>query len=175
MIGLDNDTVFAQLFLNQYHLLSPLHHEVPTRIKRALDHAGKLCFISTRQNTFTTPQHDGETANIDISLDNALSSSVLDGDHDWCCICYVTKSTFIGSHSLVDGLHVVPIRETYVDVGVLEPKTRVDVGSNFVVRFHDILNIHVDKIVEGIYVLLHKAFHFQKSGQQEPFVLPSFT
>ncbi len=54
---------------------------------------------------------------------------------------------------------------------VLQPESRVDVGRDFVVRLDDALDVDVDEIVEGIYVLLDESFYFKKSGQQKPFVL----
>ena len=40
-------------------------------------------------------------------------------------------------------------------VRVLEPKFWIDVGGDFVIRFDDVLDVDVDKVVEGVDVLLH--------------------
>jgi hypothetical protein len=54
----------------------------------------------------------------------------------------------VRGHALVDGFNVSTIRKTDVNVGVLEPKPRVHVGSNLVVRFYDVLEVHIDEVIE---------------------------
>jgi hypothetical protein len=71
----------------------------------------------------------------------------------------------VWSHTLVNRFDVSAIREADVDVGVFEPETGVDIRGDFVVSLDDVLEIDVDKVIEGVYVLLDKAFHFEKGGQ----------
>jgi hypothetical protein len=66
----------------------------------------------------------------------------------------------MGSEALRHGFRVVTIWESDVDVGILEPKARVNIGCNFVICFDDVLNVRVHKVVEGIDVLFHESFDF---------------
>jgi hypothetical protein len=72
---------------------------------------------------------------------------------------------------LVYRLQLVSIRETNVNVGVLEPETRVNVGGDFVVRLDNVFDIGIDKVVEGVDVLFHQPFDLEKGWEKEPFVL----
>ena len=52
-----------------------------------------------------------------------------------------------------------------------EEKARVDITENIFVGLEDFFHVDVDKIIEGIDMLFHKTFNFEKSRQQFPFIL----
>ncbi len=81
-IGLDDDTILAELLLNENNLLGALHDEVPAGIERTFRHAGQVRVRTIGQDAFTAPQHDGEAPDSGIPLHNVLSAGVHYRDHD---------------------------------------------------------------------------------------------
>ena len=75
------------------------------------------------------------------------------------------------SDRFVDGIWVRAVGETDVNIGVLEPETRVYIRGDFAVCFYDILDVYVNKVVERVDVLLDETLDLKKRGQQQPFVL----
>ena len=75
--------------------------------------------------------------------------------------------------TLVDRVGVCPVGEAYLNVGVLQPKARIDIGGHLVVRAKNVLNIDVHEIVKGVYMLLHKTFDLEEGWKEKPFVLCS--
>jgi len=53
-----------------------------------------------------------------------------------------------------------------MNVGILQPEAGIDVRRDFVICFQDVLDVHIDKVIEGVNVLLDKAFDFQKGWEQ---------
>ncbi len=72
----------------------------------------------------------------------------------------------MGRNAFVHGLDFISVWKADIDVGELEPEARVDVGSNFIVCLDDILDVNIDKVIEGIDMLLDETFDFEKGGQQ---------
>lgn len=68
------------------------------------------------------------------------------------------------SNFLVDGLHFISIRKPDVDVGVFEPEARINVRGDFVIGLHDVLDVDIDEIVEGINMLFYESFYFEECG-----------
>lgn len=127
-VDFDDDTVLAELFLNENDLFGPFDDEITTGVKGTLCHPGQLGLVSTGEDALVAAQHDRDTADVDIwSLDDLLSAGVLDGDVDRCAVCGISETTFVGSDGFVDGVWVCPVRETDGDVGVFEPEPGVDV------------------------------------------------
>ena len=90
---------------------------------------------------------------------------------DWCAVRDVSQATFMRRNALVDRIEIGPIRESNVDVSVLEPEPRVNVRRDFIVSFDDILDIYIDEIVERVYMLLDKSLYFKKGWKEKPFIL----
>lgn len=65
-VGLNNDTVLAQLFLNKDDLFRAFDDEIPTRVKRAFAHLSQLGFGATCEHAFVAPEHDGKSSNVHI-------------------------------------------------------------------------------------------------------------
>lgn len=63
-------------------------------------------------------------------------------------------------HSFVDGLDLISVWKSYIDVGIFEPESRIDIGSDFVVSFHDVFNINIDEVVERVSMLFDETFDF---------------
>jgi hypothetical protein len=74
-------------------------------------------------------------------------------------------------NTLVDRVEIRPVRESNVDVGVLEPESRVDVRRDFVISFDNVLDIQIDEVVKRVYMLFDESLYFKKSGEQKPFIL----
>lgn len=68
-------------------------------------------------------------------------------------------------NALVYGVRIRSVRESHMNVGVLEPEPRVDVRSHFVVCFHNVLDVNIYEVVERVDMLLNEAFDFQKCRQ----------
>lgn len=170
-VPLNDDTIFAQLFLHQDDLFRSLHDKISSGVKRTFSHLRQLSFTASSQYTLATSQHDRQSPNIDIPLDYSLAPSILNCDHDWCAICDVSQTTFVGSKLLIDSPHFISVRESDVDIDVLEKETRVDIRGDFIVRFDDVFYVNIDEVVERVDMLLDKTFDLQKCRQKEPFVL----
>lgn len=76
-----------------------------------------------------------------------------------------------GDVLLVVRLGLVAVGEADLDVHELDPEARVDVGRDLVVGLDDVLDVGVDKVVEGVDVLLDEALDLEEGGEEEPFVL----
>lgn len=72
---------------------------------------------------------------------------------------------------LVESGRFISVRKCNMNIGVFQPEARVDVRSDFVIRFEDVLDVYINKIVERVYVLFNKTLHFEKGGQKQPLVL----
>lgn len=68
-------------------------------------------------------------------------------------------------YPFVDGRNFISVRETNIDVTVFEPESRIDVGSDFVISFHDIFYVDIDKVIERVNVLFDEPFDLEKRGQ----------
>ena len=145
-------------------LFRSLYHKVSTGIERTFDHPRELSLGLSCQNTLATSQHDGEPTNINISLDDGFASSILDSDYYRGGVGDIPEATFVWGDFLVDSGHFITIGKPDVDVGVFEPKTRVDVRSDFMVCFNDVLNVDVDEVVERIDVLFDETLDLQEGG-----------
>ena len=75
------------------------------------------------------------------------------------------------SDAFVDRVRVRPIREANADIGVFEPETGVNVRGDFAIGFENVLDIDINKVVEGVDMLFHEPFHLEKGRQQQPFIL----
>lgn len=47
---------------------------------------------------------------------------------------------------------------------LLKPESIIDVTPDELVRLQNIFNLMVDKVVEGVDMLLHKPLHLEKGG-----------
>jgi len=65
----------------------------------------------------------------------------------------------------VDSVGVRAIRHTHVDVRVFEPEARIYVRCNLVISPENVKQIDIDKVVEGVNVLLDKPLDFQESRE----------
>lgn len=75
------------------------------------------------------------------------------------------------SDAFIDCVEICAVWSTYIDIGVFEPKPRVDVGCDFVIGLNDVFDVEIDKVVERIYVLFDETFYFEECGEKKPFVL----
>lgn len=77
-VGLNDNTILAELLLDNDHLFCTFHHEISTWIQGTFNHPCQLCLVLPRQYTFVAPKHDRQPAYVDIwSPNNAFTSSVL--------------------------------------------------------------------------------------------------
>jgi hypothetical protein len=67
--------------------------------------------------------------------------------------------------TLVYRVQISAVGEADMNVRVLEPKARIDIRGDFVIGPYDIFDVHIDKIVEGVDVLLDQTFDFQECRQ----------
>ena len=89
-----------------------------------------------------------------------LSTSVLNIDEDRCAVCCVTKSAFLWCDAFVDRVCICPLRKPNLNVRILQPEPGIDIRSDFIIGFDDVLDIYIDEIVEGIYMLFNEALDF---------------
>lgn len=90
---------------------------------------------------------------------------------DWCAIRYVAYPAFMWGDTFVNCIEICAVWCTYIDISIFEPETRVDIRCDFIIGFYDAFDIGIHKVVEGVYVLFDKTFHFEECGEKQPFVL----
>jgi hypothetical protein len=60
-------------------------------------------------------------------------------------------------NAFVDRIRIRTIRKSNMNVGILQPEPGIYVRGDFVIRFQDVLDVDIDKVIEGIDVLFDKA------------------
>ena len=68
-------------------------------------------------------------------------------------------------NAFIDRVCVRAIRKSDMDVGILQPESGIHVRRDLVIRFQDVLDIHIDKVIEGIDMLFDKTLDFKKGRQ----------
>jgi hypothetical protein len=63
-------------------------------------------------------------------------------------------------NAFVDRVCVRTIRKSNMNVGVLQPESGIYVRRDFVICFQDVLDVHIDKIIEGVDVLFDETLDF---------------
>lgn len=53
----------------------------------------------------------------------------------------------------------------------LDIEERIHIAGHLAVDLDNVLDVHIDEVVEGVYVLLHQALHTQECRHKLPFVL----
>lgn len=66
--------------------------------------------------------------------------------------------------TLVYRVQISAVWEADVNVGVFEPKARIDIRGDLVVGSDDVLDVHIDEIVERVDVLLDQTFDSEEGG-----------
>jgi hypothetical protein len=164
-VGFNNDSILTQLLLNKNDLLGTFDDKVAARIQWTFRHTCQLSVRFPRQHALATPQHDRKTTDDNLFADKILSSGVLDGNCYWRTVCDIAQSTFVRRYAFLDCIHVCTIGKPDFDIEIFEPETRVDVGCNLAIGFHNVFDVNVHEIIEGIDVLLDEAFYFEKCGE----------
>ena len=95
---------------------------------------------------------------------------IFDVDSDESGVGHIAQSTLVGGNRLgiVEGfLHVwLPDR----NIEVLQVEGGVCIAPHHLVGPHDLLDLHVDEVVERIDVLLDETLHLQKGREELPLV-----
>jgi hypothetical protein len=89
----------------------------------------------------------------------------LNGDNDWRSISRIAKPAFVWCYFGTNRAIIIPVGKANVHVRVFEPKTRIDIRGDFMIGLDNIFNVHIDKVVERVYVLFDKTLNFEKSRQ----------
>ena len=119
-VGLNNDTVLAQLFLNKDDLFRAFDDEIPTRVERAFAHLSQLGFGATCKYAFVAPEHDGKTPYVHIRpSDDILPSRILNGDENGSTVRRISQTALVGCNTFVDRVCVCAVGKSDMDVGVL--------------------------------------------------------
>lgn len=96
-LGFDDDSVFAQLFLDKDDFLGAIDDEVPAGVDRALVEIFHLLLGLVRKHTFGAPEHDGKSADGDATPPNDLfSANIVEINQNRRGICAVSKPAFVG-------------------------------------------------------------------------------
>src|SRR5689334_6769343 len=96
-IGFDNDTVLAELFLNEDDLLRSANDEITAWIQGALVHDFHFSIIGPIKVAFVTSQHDGHAGDLDIAPDDLLSfSGVCDVNQNAGRVSRISQAAFLG-------------------------------------------------------------------------------
>jgi len=68
-------------------------------------------------------------------------------------------------NAFVDRVCVRTIRKTDMDVGIFQPESGVYVRRDLAICLQDVLDVHIDKIIEGVDVLFDKTLDFKKGRE----------
>ena len=109
-VGLHNDTVLAELLLDEDDLLGALDDEIAAGIEGAFDHAREFCIGAPSEDTLIATEHDGEAANGGIALYNVLAACVVDGGEDGSAVSDVAQAALVRGDLLVDSVGLIAIR-----------------------------------------------------------------
>ena len=71
-IHFDDNSILAELFLNQNDLFRASDNKVSSWVKRAFCHLGLLCLSLSSQIALVTPQHNGDLADFQTFADYEL-------------------------------------------------------------------------------------------------------
>ena len=105
MIRFDDNSVLAQLLLDENDLFRAFDDKVTTGVQRTLGHTGKLCLRTPGQDALVTTQHDGQTTDVDIwPPHDVLATGILDRDEDRRTVGYVAQPTLVWGDTLVDSV-----------------------------------------------------------------------
>lgn len=89
-ICLDDNSVLAQLFLDEDNLFCAFDDEITTWIQWTFGHACKLRLGTPRQDALVTTQHDGQTTDVHVlSPHDILSAGILNRDEDGGAVRYI--------------------------------------------------------------------------------------
>ena len=148
-VNLHDDTILAQLLLDEDYLLRALDNEVSSRVQRTFRHARELGIRAPGEHALVAPQHDGQSPDVHVGAANhSPPTSVLNGDEYGRAVRRVAQPAFVRSNALVNRVRVSSVRKADDDVGVLEPKARINVRRDFVVGLEDVLDVYIDEVVE---------------------------
>lgn len=148
-VDLDDNTVFAELFLDKDNLLCAFDYEVTARIQGALRHSCQLRLVPPVEPAFVASEHDGQPTNVDIRPPHyVLPSGVLNSHQDWRTVRCVSQATFVRRNRLVDRIRVCTVWKPDMDIRILQPEARIDVGGDFVVRLKNILDVDIYEVIE---------------------------
>lgn len=135
-ICLDDDTVLAQLFLDQNNLLCPIDDEVAAGIQGTLVQNSHLCRRLIGQYTLGTAKHDRHATNSHTTSENPLSpSQVLKIDKNRRSVSCISESTLLRGHVGLkvdtDILRLIRAsRRANVDVRKLDIELVIDIAAN---------------------------------------------
>lgn len=63
-------------------------------------------------------------------------------------------------NAFIDRVGVRTIRKSNMNVGVLQPESGIYVRGDFVICFQDVLDVHIDEVIEGVDVLFDETLDF---------------
>jgi hypothetical protein len=63
----------------------------------------------------------------------------------------------VRSNTFVDGICVRTIGKPNVYIGVLQPESWVYIRRDLVICFQNVLDVHIDKVIEGVDMLFDQA------------------
>ncbi len=63
-------------------------------------------------------------------------------------------------NAFIDRVCVRTIRKSNMNVGVLQPESGIYVRRDFVICFQDVLDVHIDEVIEGVDVLFDETLDF---------------
>jgi hypothetical protein len=68
-------------------------------------------------------------------------------------------------NTLVDRVCVCAIRKSDMNVGILQPETGIYVRRDLVICLQDVLDVHIDKVIKRVDMLLDKTLDFKKGWE----------
>ena len=176
-VHLDNDSVLAQLLLHEDDLFGAVDDEVTTGVQRTFIQDTHLRGRLVGQHALGAAQHDRHPADGDALLEDSLSATyVFEIDLDGSGVGGITQSALLRGDGGLNGQDGILglIGATWgadVDVGELDVEVVVDIAVDDGARLHDLPELDLDKIIEGIDVLLDQALDLEEGGDEIPLVL----
>lgn len=97
-----------------------------------------------------------------ITNNPLCSSHIFNINSDWCAVCSISEPTLVGRRCFRNIESFFDIRSTNMNINILQIKRRIYITDHLGISHHNVLNVHIDEVVERINMLLHKPLDLQK-------------
>jgi len=170
----NNDSVFRHLLLDKQYFFDTINNEVATGVIRALFHSCQLFMSHIFQPAIAGTEHHWHLTNYKVSHPLYLSSHcVLNLNIYGCLVSHIPDPALVRHHlPLIVTLPLPGLPNAHLIK--LEVELMIVLTGHHAVGADDLLDAHIQEVVEGVNVLLNQASQTQEGWHQLPLVLQGF-
>ena len=177
-LHLDDDTIFAHLLLYQDDLLGPVYNEVASRVQWTFVKSSHVHLRLAIEDTVGASKHHRHASDKHLlAADFTVRSPISDINQNGGSISGIAQTTLIRGDGRcpiiareIGDVLIQTSRLSHADVGEMQVEVGADIAQDGPVRLDNLLQLDFEQIVEGIDMLLDKAFDLEESGQKIPLV-----